>query len=89
MSPPVAGGWEAPKRLGAFTKADLAPSQSQSVSLNIDPRLLATFDSASKMWRIAAGDYKVMLGASATDMVQTATLHLDAQTLDVRGQVNR
>ncbi len=86
---PVAGGWEAPKRLGAFTKLDLAPSQSQSVSLDVDPRLLATFDSASKTWRIAAGDYKVMLGTSATDMVQTATLHLDGATLDVRGQLSR
>jgi beta-glucosidase len=83
----VAGqGWEAPKRLGAFKKVEVAPGQSESVSVTVDPRLLATYDSASKTWNIAAGDYKVMLATSATDIAQTVTVHLDAQTLNVRGQ---
>jgi beta-glucosidase len=79
-------GWEAPKRLGAFQKVEVAPGESQSVSVTVDPRLLATYDSASKTWNIAAGDYKVMLATSADDIVQTVTVHLDAQTLDVRGK---
>jgi beta-glucosidase len=79
-------GWEAPKRLGAFKKVEVAPGQSQSVSVTVDPRLLATYDSASKTWTVAAGDYKVMLATSATEIVQTVTVHLDAQTLNVKGQ---
>ncbi len=75
----VAGaGWEAPKRLGAFRKVDLAAGASQPVSVVVDPRLLATFDSASRSWKIAGGTYKVMLGTSANDIVQTVTVHLDA-----------
>jgi beta-glucosidase len=35
---------------------------------------------------VAAGDYKVMLATSATEIVQTVTVHLDAQTLNVKGQ---
>ncbi|ESQ87886.1 glycoside hydrolase family 3 C-terminal domain-containing protein [Asticcacaulis benevestitus] len=79
-------GWEAPKRLGAFKKVEVAPGQSQSVSVTVDPRLLATYDSASKTWTVAAGDYKVMLATSATEIVQTVTVRLDAQTLNVKGE---
>ena len=83
----VAGaGWEAPKRLGGFSKLDLAPGTTQTSSVTVDPRLLATFDPSSQTWKIAAGDYKVMLAASATDIAQTVTVHLDAGTLDRRGK---
>ena len=79
-------GWEAPKRLGAFKKVEVAPGQSQAVSVTVDPRLLATYDSASKTWTVAAGDYTVMLATSAADIAQTVTVHLDAQSLNVKGQ---
>ena len=83
---PVAGGWEAPKRLGAFAKVTVKPGKTGKVSVNVDPRLLATYDSASKTWTVAAGDYNVMLATSATDIVSTVKVHLDTQTLDVKGQ---
>ena len=78
-------GWEAPKRLGGFDKVMLKPGKTGKVSLNVDPRLLATFDSANKTWTIAEGDYQVMLATSAADIVQTVTVHLATQTLDVQG----
>jgi len=83
---PAAGGWEAPKRLGGWKKLDLAPGASASVDVTIDPRLLAVFDSASKTWKIAEGDYRLILAQSAADPVQTVTIHLGARTLDVRGR---
>jgi len=76
---PAAGGWEAPKRLGGFKKVNLAPGESRSVMLEVDPRLLATFSGG--MWRIAAGQYKVMLGASSRDLRQTKTVRLSASTM--------
>ncbi|MDE1147359.1 MAG: glycoside hydrolase family 3 C-terminal domain-containing protein [Azospirillaceae bacterium] len=83
----VAGdGWEAPKRLGAFQKVDLAPGAGQDVSVTIDPRLLATYDVPTHGWKIAGGTYKVMLATSATDIVQTVTVTLPAQALDVSGK---
>ncbi|HEU0100368.1 MAG TPA: glycoside hydrolase family 3 C-terminal domain-containing protein [Allosphingosinicella sp.] len=76
----VAGaGWEAPKRLAGFRKVDLAPGASTGVTLTLDPRLLATFSGGR--WRIAAGRYKVMLGASSRDLRDTATVRLPARTL--------
>lgn len=76
---PAAGGWEAPKRLGGFRKINLAPGQSRHVSIEVDPRLLATF--SHNQWHIAAGQYRVMLGASSRDLRQTATVRLAALTM--------
>ncbi|MEG8023560.1 fibronectin type III-like domain-contianing protein [Sphingomonas aurantiaca] len=79
-------GWEAPKRLGAFRKVDLAPGTEQTLSVTIDPRLLATFDVASGGWRIAGGEYSVMLATSAADVVQTVKVQVAPQTLDRTGK---
>jgi len=86
VSPSADAGWEAPKRLGAFAKVDLKPGEAKDLSLDVDPRLLATYDSASKTWTVKAGEYKVLTGNSATDLTQTATVTLSQQTLNVRGQ---
>jgi beta-glucosidase len=58
-------GWEAPKRLGAFAKADLKPGQSKTIEVAIDPRLLATYEAAGNNWHIRAGDYRLMLGEAS------------------------
>lgn len=64
---PKAGGWEAPKRLGGWSKVTLAPGASARVSITVDPRLLATFDETRKSWRISPGDYGVWLADSSED----------------------
>jgi len=80
----VAGsGWEAPKRLGAFTKVALAPGESRTLTLTVDPRLLASFDAGSNSWKIAGGTYQVMLGTSAKDIVATVPVTIDARTIAV------
>ena len=76
-------GWEAPMRLGAFSKVALAPGASRTVTVTIDPRLLATWDDAAHLWRIAPGAYQVMLGASSRDIKQTVTVQVAAHTLPV------
>ncbi len=78
---PPAGGWEAPKRLVAFDKVDLAPGASKSVEVEVDPRLLATFDEAGHAWRIAGGRYRLMLGASSRDLRSKTTVVLAGLTL--------
>jgi beta-glucosidase len=78
---PVNGGWEAPKRLAAFAKVQLAPGQSKRVTLDVDPRLLATFDEASNSWKIKGGGYKLTLGTSATELGSSAVVQLPAANL--------
>ncbi|MQA36654.1 beta-glucosidase family protein [Rugamonas aquatica] len=84
---PVAGGWEAPKRLGGWDKVELKPGASGKSTLRIDPRLLGMYDSASKTWKIAAGDYVVTLAESAgAAPAASVRLHLEAQTVNVNGR---
>ena len=79
---PKGGGWEAPKRLAGFRKVDLAPGASTTVTLTVDPRLLAVYDGGS--WKIAGGTYEVMLGASSRDLPVRATVMLKPRTWSAR-----
>ncbi|HEX6784773.1 MAG TPA: beta-glucosidase [Sphingomicrobium sp.] len=78
---PAAGGWEAPRRLVGFAKVELAPGQSKSAQVDIDPRLLATFDAVRGTWRIAAGTYTLSIGASSRDLRGSTSVTLPAVTL--------
>ncbi len=79
----VAGGWEAPKRLGGWSKVTVAPGAHATVTVTIDPRLLATWNEARREWSIKDGDYTVMLGASAGDIRQTVRVRVPARVLPV------
>jgi beta-glucosidase len=69
-------GWNAPKRLGAFAKAELEPGQSKTVAVTIDPRLLATYEAAGDNWHIRAGTYRVKLGDASDDLTQSVSVTL-------------
>ena len=71
-----AARWEAPRRLGAFAKADLKPGQSKRVDVSIDPRLLATYEAANNNWHIKAGTYRLSLGQASDDQMQTTEVTL-------------
>jgi len=69
-------GWEAPKRLGAFAKADLKPGKGQRFELTVDPRLLATYEAANNNWHIKAGTYRLLVGQSSDSPMQTTEISL-------------
>jgi beta-glucosidase len=83
----VAGGWEAPKRLGGWDKLELKAGASGKATVQVDPRLLGVYDSASKTWKIAAGEYLVTLADSAgAKPAASVKVKLDARTVDVNGR---
>jgi len=69
-------GWEAPKRLGGFAKAELKPGQTKRLELTVDPRLLATYEAANNNWHIKAGDYRLLLGDAAEAQMLSTPLTL-------------
>nr|WP_229214697.1 glycoside hydrolase family 3 C-terminal domain-containing protein [Duganella sp. HH101] len=75
---PLGAKWEAPKRLAGWDKVELAPGESREVSVTVDPRLLAMYDSRSRSWRVAKGRYQVMLAHSAAD-AQAASISVALQ----------
>jgi beta-glucosidase len=86
---PVQGGWEAPKRLGAFAKVELAPGAKQTLHVHVDPRLLATWASAEHGFRVAAGAYRVTLAASAQSDGPNTTVTLPGALLPAGAGVAR
>jgi beta-glucosidase len=68
----IAGG--PVRRLAGFTKLTLAPGESRTVTMEVDPRLLA--DWRDGQWRIAGGAYRFALAKSAADPGVEATLAL-------------
>ena len=65
-----AGGLEKPAfELKGFAKTkELAPGESQTLTINVDLYTLASFNEATSAWETAAGTYKVMFGANAADI---------------------
>jgi len=71
-----AAGWEAPKRLVAFHKADLAPGQGKNFVDKVDPKLLATYDETTDSWVVRAGTYHILLGQASDSLPQSIDITL-------------
>ena len=73
-----AGGLEKPAfELKGFAKTkELQPGESQTLVINVCKYGLASYNEATSSWETAAGTYKVMFGANATDIRATAQYKL-------------
>lgn len=63
-----ASAQEPPRRLVAWEKVQLAPGESKTVSLALDPWLLSVFNVEKDRWELVPGDYKVYVGRSSRDI---------------------
>ncbi|KAI0446130.1 family 3 glycoside hydrolase [Xylaria telfairii] len=64
------------KSLVAFKKIRLQPGEKGTVTLPFALRDCAHFDENARKWIMTAGQYKIMLGNSASDIIQSATVDL-------------
>ncbi len=74
-------GHHTPIRLVGWDKVMLKPGESRHVSIVAEPKTLADFDPKKRHWHIAAGDYELLLGRSATQVEARAPLHLQGGVL--------
>ena len=65
---------EPPKRLVAWERVALRAGEVKEITLRIDPERLAYWDSARAGWKVAPGNYGVMVGASSRDIRQQAAI---------------
>jgi beta-glucosidase len=56
------------KRLVGWKRVTLAPGESQTVSITIDPQVLQIFDEARDRWNLTPGDYEILVGASSDNL---------------------
>ncbi|MTV37750.1 beta-glucosidase [Duganella radicis] len=82
----VGGGWEAPKRLGGWNKLSLRSGETRQASVTIDPRVLAMFDKKTQKWKVAAGDYKVIVANSAAAPIGSVVVKLPAREFAAGGR---
>jgi beta-glucosidase len=68
-------------RLAGWARVSLKPGEARTVTIRLEPRVLANFDTAAQAWNIAEGTYKVAIARSATDPVLDVKLKLKPQTL--------
>lgn len=70
--------------LKAFAKTrELQPGESQTLTMTIQPRDLASFDEAHSQWLAEAGTYTFAIGSSSRDIKITATAKLTEYTEQV------
>ena len=64
------------KELKAFAKVLLEPGETKTVTLALGPRAFAYYDPAAKGWRVAAGRYDLLVGASSRDIRLTGSVQV-------------
>lgn len=65
--------------LAAFQKTgELAPGETQTVTLTFKMHELASYDTANSRWLLEKGDYRLRLGANSADTVCCAVVRLAA-----------
>ncbi len=69
-----AAAQEPPKRLVAWDKVPLAPGESKTLTLRIEPKFLSVFDEAKDNWALLPGEYRFFVGGSSRATPLTATV---------------
>ncbi len=70
------GADESFKRLAGWSRVTLAPGESKTVTVAIDPRVLKTFNEVDNRWNLASGEYGVFVGPSSDKTLLTGSLLL-------------
>ena len=66
------------KELKGFAKVFLSPGESQQITLSLDRKSFAYFDSRSSQWRTDPGRYVISLGASSRDLHLKQSIEITA-----------
>ena len=62
-------------------RVDLAPGEDRQVAVSIDPRLLATFEEAARLWRIRPDAYQLTPGFDSQQRELAANFGLQPMSL--------
>ncbi|BCL78124.1 beta-glucosidase [Ktedonobacteria bacterium brp13] len=67
------------KELKGFTKVELAPGESKTVTLTLQREALGYFDDSVHSWIAEPGEFEVLIGSSSQDIRGTATFTLTTE----------
>lgn len=60
--------FRAPKELKGFVKIRLDPGEEKKVTVELDDRAFAFWNTATEDWCVESGEYKILVGASSRDI---------------------
>jgi len=66
------------KELRAFEKVDLLPGETKTVTFQLEKRAFAYWNTKIHDWHVESGKYKVMIGKSVRDIVETKKVELES-----------
>ena len=66
------------KELKGFARAELAPGEQKHMTIDLNPRSFAYFDTANGDWRADAGTYTLLLGSSAETILSKTVVKLNS-----------
>lgn len=69
------------QRLAGWDRVTLKPGESKTISVDVDPRLLANWDEKSHSWKVDSGRYRLGVGSNSEEISQTADTSLSAASL--------
>jgi beta-glucosidase len=72
--PPAAQ--EPPRRLVGWSKVQLSPGETKSVSVTVEPLFLSVFNVAKDGWEMTPGEYQVFVGGSSRSTPLTASVRV-------------
>lgn len=65
------------KELREFTKLSLEPQEKKTVTFTLDARAFSYYNTDMKDWYAESGEYQIMIGKSAADIVATTEVTLE------------
>jgi beta-glucosidase len=77
-----------PKELKGFTKVELQPGETRTISLALDFRAFAYYHPAFHQWITENGEFDILIGASSADIRCTQTVTLES-SLELPSLLNR
>ena len=66
------------QELKAFAKVHLQPGEARTVSLTLDRRSFAVYDTATASWAVEAGRFEIRVGTSSRDIHEVATVDIES-----------
>jgi beta-glucosidase len=70
------------KELKGFAKVHLQPGEEESVSIELNERAFAYYDTGLQDWHVEAGEFEILVGASSRDIRLTTTVEITSDRPD-------
>jgi beta-glucosidase len=64
------------KRLVGWQRVELAPGESKTVTVPINPQVISVFEEQTNSWSLLPGAYKIVAGPSSSETPLNATLQI-------------